>query len=175
MVQTVLDISVCAVYESLLEGATGEVLREISDLIYQSLFGPQLNSSGLTVSARGDYLERRRRVEGAGPGVSSTDKLLFTVQIYESVYVPNRKTLRFIEGNGTVGNTPGDWQIRLLPLLCLFGQASGLLHLIQLARTFWERGEVSGQMRESHNSARYRQLIVHLIKSRVIKIGWANG
>lgn len=52
---------------------------------------------------------------GAGPGVSPTDKLLFTVQIYDSFYVPNRKAQRFIGGNGTVGNTPGDWQIQLPP------------------------------------------------------------
>lgn len=49
------------------------------------------------------------------PGVSPTDKLLFTVQIYDSFYVPNRKALRFIGGNGTVGNTPGDWQVEPSP------------------------------------------------------------
>lgn len=53
---------------------------------------------------------------GAWLGVSSTDKILFTVQIYDSFYVLNRKALRFIEGNGTVGNTPRDTLIEpLLP------------------------------------------------------------
>lgn len=62
-----------------------------------------------------DYLAEEEVEEEPGPGVSPTDKLLFTVQIYDSFYVPNRKALRFIGGNGTVGNTPGDWQIQLPP------------------------------------------------------------
>lgn len=51
-----------------------------------------------------DYLAE----EELGLASAPTDKLLFTVQIYDSFYVPNRKALRFIGSNGTVGNTPGD-------------------------------------------------------------------
>lgn len=44
-----------------------------------------------------------------GLASAHADKLLFTVQIYDSFYVPNRKPLRFINDNGTVGNTP--WKL----------------------------------------------------------------
>lgn len=53
-----------------------------------------------------DYLAEEEVGGGAGLGVSPTDKLLFTVQIYDSFYVPNRKAQRFIGGNGTVGEHP---------------------------------------------------------------------
>lgn len=74
---------------------------------------------------RRDYLAEEGGGGGAGPGVRPTDKLLFTVQIYDSFYVPNRKALRFIGGNGTVGNTPGDWQIQLPARLELHSTWSG--------------------------------------------------
>lgn len=79
---------------------------------------------------------------GAGPGVSSSDKLLFTVQIYDSFYVPNRKALRYIGGNGAVGNTPGDWQIRPTPPLLSWssGRAGGLLYLAQHTSIFRLKG-----------------------------------
>lgn len=48
-----------------------------------------------------------------GLASAHADKLLFTVQIYDSFYVPNRKPLRFIGDNGAVGNTPGNEQIQL--------------------------------------------------------------
>lgn len=110
---------------------------------------------------------------GAGPGVSPTDKLLFTVQIYDSFYVPNRKALRFIGGNGAVGNTPGDWQICPPPLLPWLGFR---FTLPGPARQHLPgRWECWSPDEEVHISARYGQLIAHLIKKRVIKIGWANG
>lgn len=111
---------------------------------------------------------------GAGPGVSPTDKLLFTVQIYDSFYVPNRKALRFIGGNGTVGNTPGDWQIQLSPPLLPWPG-------IQVHSTWPSTPTLSGKRgccspdEGVHNSARYGQLMARLIKKRAIKIGWANG
>lgn len=55
-----------------------------------------------------DYLAEEEVEEELGLASAPTDKLLFTVQIYDSFYVPNRKALRFIGSNGTVGNTPGD-------------------------------------------------------------------
>lgn len=60
-------------------------------------------------------LRRDGLAEEEEPGLASapTDKLLFTVQIYDSFYAPNRKALRFIGHNGTVGNSPGNWQIQL--------------------------------------------------------------
>lgn len=48
--------------------------------------------------------------EEPGPASAPTDKLLFTVQIYDCFYGPNRKAARFTVANGTgaVGGTPGD-------------------------------------------------------------------
>lgn len=68
----------------------------------------------------------------------------------------------------TVGNTPGDWHIQLPWLdfrFTLPGRATPA---------------PSGNMgvsedEEVHISAKYGQLIAHLIKKKVIKIGQANG
>ncbi|KAF3696173.1 Homeobox protein cut-like 2 Homeobox protein cux-2 [Channa argus] len=56
----------------------------------------ELNSSSLMARVQRDYLAEEEGGGGAEPGDSPTDKLLFTVQIYGSFYVPNRKALRFI-------------------------------------------------------------------------------
>lgn len=45
--------------------------------------------------------------EEPGPASAPTDKLLFTVQIYDCFYGPNRKAARFTVANGT-GGGPGD-------------------------------------------------------------------
>lgn len=74
-----------------------------------------------------------------------------------------------------MGNTPGDWQIQLppppqLPWLGFRFTLPGPARQHLLGR-----GERWSPDEEVHISARYGQLIAHLIKKRVIKIGWANG
>lgn len=73
-----------------------------------------------------------------------------------------------------MGNTPGDWQIQLPPRLLPwpgFGfSLPGPAHHHLLGR-----GERCSPDDKVHISARYGQLIAHLIKKRPIKIGWANG
>lgn len=172
MLQTLLDISVCAVYE----GGTGEALREISALIYPSLFRPQLNSGGLTVAARGDYLAEGWRE----PGLASAP--------LTSSYLPSRSMSQFmylIVKHGDLSKLTGQWGIPQETGRLGSSPSCASLDELQVCSTWsslpglsgkrvggWG---VSGQMRESHNSARYRQLIAHLIKSGVIKIGRANG
>ena len=60
---------------------------------------------------RRDYLAEEE--EELGPASAPIDKLLFTVQIYDSFYLPNRKPPRFIGDNGTAGNTSANRQIQL--------------------------------------------------------------
>lgn len=76
-----------------------------------------------------------------------------------------------------MGNTPGDWQIQPPP-----PPRAALLARLQVrstwsehANTFLEDGWCRSPDEGVHISAKYGQLIAHLIKERVIKIGQANG
>lgn len=51
----------------------------------------------------------------------ATDKLLFTVQMDDSFYAPNRKASGFMAGNGTVG-TPRDTLIEAHSFFCSWKQ-----------------------------------------------------
>lgn len=72
---------------------------------------------------RRDYVAEEEAELELGLASAPSDKLLFTVHIYDSFYVPNRKPLRFIGDKGPVGNTPGKWQIQLSQQLPVSGSA----------------------------------------------------
>ena len=74
-------------------------------------------------------------------------------------------------GNGTVGNTPGESGRFSSPALLLWLDFRFYLAQQQLLGT----RSVRGTDEDGHISAKYGQLIAHLKKERVIKIGQVNG
>lgn len=101
-----LDVFVCSVPAS--GWHWGRPEGNIS-LIYWSLFSLSSIAAVWCPGEQRDSLAEEEVEQELGLASAHADKLLFTVQIYDSFYVPNRKPLRFIADNGTVGNTP--WKL----------------------------------------------------------------